>query len=148
MIKSIYETHLEVADIDKALHFFEKLGLQIALKLEERKAAFLYVGQDKQMLGLWQVPEGKKVNKRHFAFGVELDFLQKSVFWLKEQGIEPKQAFGKEPTEPIVHTWMPAASVYFEDMDGNELEFITFLDGMPEREPRIVYLSEWINSSK
>ena len=148
MIKSIYETHLEVTEIDEALHFYEKLGLQVALKLEERKAAFLYVGKDKQMLGLWQVPEEKKVIKRHFAFGVELDFLQKSLLWLKEQGIEPKQAFGKEPIEPIVHTWMPAASVYFEDTDGNELEFISLLDSEPESEPRIVYLSEWINSSK
>ena len=143
MIKSIYETHLEVTDIEQAIIFYEKLGLHVALKLEERKAAFLYVGKDKQMLGLWQVPEDKDVNKRHFAFGVDLEFLKKSLNWLKECGIEPKQAFGKEPIEPIVHTWMPAASVYFEDLDGNELELISLLEGEPESEPRIVYLSEW-----
>ncbi|WP_096154488.1 MULTISPECIES: VOC family protein [Bacillus] len=148
MINSIYETHLEVLNINEAILFYEKLGLKVALKLEERKAAFLYVGKDKQMLGLWEVPAGKKVSQRHFAFGVELDFLKQSLHWLKDRNIEPIQAFGKEPTEPIVHTWMAAASVYFEDIDGNELEFISLLDGEPESKTRIIYLSEWMPYSK
>lgn len=47
--------------------------------------------------------------------------------WLKEREIEPIPSFGKEPIEPIVHTWMPAAAIYFHDPDHNELELIAWL---------------------
>ena len=52
-------------------------------------------------------------------------------------------AFGKEPKEPIVHTWMPAAAVYFRDRDGNGLEFITRRLDEPKPEMALMYLSEW-----
>lgn len=32
--------------------------------------------------------------------------------------IRPKEAFGRPPLEPIVHTWVPAAALYFDDPDG------------------------------
>ena len=34
---------------------------------------------------------------------------------------------GRGNEEPIVQRWMPAASVYFLDCDGNKLEFISML---------------------
>jgi len=51
--------------------------------------------------------------------------------------------FGLKPIEPVVHTWMPAASVYFRDPDGNSLEFITLLDGESIKTNEVLYLSEW-----
>jgi len=34
---------------------------------------------------------------------------------------------GPEIDEPVVFPWMPAASVYFDDPDGNSLEYISLL---------------------
>lgn len=143
MIKNLYETHLQVKDLQRSIEFYMKLGLELSLRMEERKVAFFYIGEDRQLLGIWEVPAGTEVSKRHFAFGTDLDQLTQSIAWLKERGIEPITSFGKEPIEPIVHTWMPAAAVYFNDPDGNELEFIAWLDGEPKEIAVVPYLSEW-----
>jgi lactoylglutathione lyase len=143
MIQNLYETHLQVSNLEKSIQFYKKLGLQLGLVNKERKVAFFYIGEAKQLLGLWEVPNGKQVNPRHFAFGTELDQLMNSINWLRERGIEPISEFGKEPIEPIVHTWMPAASVYFKDPDGNELEFIAWLKDNPKDIGHVPYLSEW-----
>ncbi len=118
MIKSIYETHLHVSNLRDAISFYQKLKLQLAYVLEERKVAFFYVGENRQMLGLWEVEQGKEVKKNHFAFGVAREDITGAIDWLRQLGIEPQKSFGKEPLEPIVHTWMPAASVYFQDLMG------------------------------
>ncbi|WP_347239751.1 VOC family protein [Polycladospora coralii] len=143
MITSIYETHLQVSQLDQSIHFFEKLGLQLAHKIKERRVAFFFVGPNKQMLGIWEVPEGQTVQKSHFAFGVSHQDIEKAIPWLKSIGIEPQADFGKEPIEPIVHTWMPAACVYFLDPDGNSLELLTLLDDTPIITDDFPYLSEW-----
>jgi catechol 2,3-dioxygenase-like lactoylglutathione lyase family enzyme len=53
--------------------------------------------------------------QQHFAFTVSLEHLDAAVASLREQGVEV--------TEPITHDWMNARSAYFEDPDGNALEF-------------------------
>jgi hypothetical protein len=45
--------------------------------------------------------------------------------------------------EPIVHGWMPAASVFFKDPDGHLLELITDLPDAPRPEVFYCPLSEW-----
>ncbi len=40
-------------------------------------------------------------------------------------------------------SWMPAASVYFDDPDGHSLEFITMLPDRPRPELGMIPLSEW-----
>ncbi|MDP5273857.1 VOC family protein [Chengkuizengella axinellae] len=42
MIQNIYETHLEVKDLDKSIVFFEKIGLKLAHKISSRKVAFFF----------------------------------------------------------------------------------------------------------
>lgn len=143
MIQNIYETHLQVADLDRAIQFYSRLDLELSLVIPERKAAFFYVGKQKQMLGLWEVPEGKAVQPRHFAFGTSLEEMLKADEWLRERGIAPEPAFSKEPVEPLVHTWMPAACVYFSDPDGNQLELIAWLEGEGRYSETVPYLSEW-----
>ncbi|MFC3798906.1 VOC family protein [Cohnella sp. GCM10012308] len=143
MIKNLYETHLQVTDLNASIAFYKKLGLELALVMEERKGAFFYIGKERQLLGIWEVPQGSEVSKRHFAFGTDLDLLKDAIDWLRERGIEPKKALGKEPIEPVVHAWMPAAAVYFDDPDGNELEFIAWLPAEPKQMEHAVYLSEW-----
>ncbi len=144
MIKSIYETHLEVRNLEESIMFYEKLGIKLAHKIEERRVAFFFIGENKQMLGIWEVEKGKDFHTGHFAFGVSLHELENSIEWLKERGIQPTENFfGLNPIEPVVHTWMPAASVYFRDPDGNSLEFISLLDGESVKTNEVLYLSEW-----
>ncbi|WP_410984540.1 VOC family protein [Bacillus cereus] len=128
MIQSIYETHVQVKQLEKSIEFYEGLGIVLAHKIEERRCAFFYVGEEKQMLGVWEVAEGEKVRTSHFAFGVTLDDLKRANEWLQERGIKLRKSFEKEPIEPIVHDWMPSAAVYFYDLDGNSLEFNARLD--------------------
>lgn len=155
MIRQLYETHLQVSDVRRSVLFFERLGLPLASINEAETVAFVWVGQPgRQMIGLWKVPEGQALQKRHVAFEVSLDDLRQAEGWLAERGIAPKAAFGLEPREPIVHRWMPAAALYFDDPDGNELELIAVLAAETEAErlaephttlrpAPVLYLSQW-----
>ena len=145
MIKNIYETHLHVRDLERAIDFYQnKLGLKLARKSPERKVVFFWIGDDRQqMLGLWEKPKDATIQRNHFAFGVDLDFLKRSKTWLEDRGIEVIGSQGKGNEEPIVQSWMPAASVYFLDYDGNKLEFISLLSNEPNELGYAPYLSEW-----
>lgn len=146
---NLFEAHLNTNDLEKAILFYEKLGLRMVYKLEERRVAFFQFGSDKrlgQMLGLWELKE--PVQRKHIAFGITYSEIIKAIGWLKEKGIEATESFGLAPTEPVVHAWMPAASVYFPDPDGNSLEFISVLDGDSRPELGVIYLSEWLELNK
>ncbi len=51
---------------------------------------------------------------QHFAFTVSPDQIEESASELREKGVSIQG--------PVLHTWMPARSVYFSDPDGNALE--------------------------
>lgn len=97
MIQSIYETHLHVRNLEKAIDFYQnKLGLTLAKKLSKRRVAFFWVGENKkQMLGLWEVHSNEDFEMKHFAFRVDLDFLKTARLWLEERGIEVVGSQGK-----------------------------------------------------
>lgn len=142
-IQYLYETHLEVRDLEAAIAFYEQLGLRQGVTTQH--AAFLWIGDsNQQMLGLWKTPNVESIDKRHFAFHVSLEDLLNAKAWLAERGIELIPNKGFETTEPVVHPWMPAASVYFNDLDGNKLEFISVLPHPPQIMENRVYLSEWL----
>ncbi len=145
MIQSIFETHLHVRNLEKAIDFYQnKLGLTLAKKLLKRRVVFFWVGENKkQMLGLWEVHTNEEFETKHFAFRVDLDFLKNAKLWLEKRGIEVVGSQGKGNREPIVQRWMPAASVYFLDCDGNKLEFISMLHDDPDELEYATYLSEW-----
>jgi lactoylglutathione lyase len=145
---NLFEAHLNTGNLEVAIEFYEKLGLTMVHKIEERRVAFFRFGQAakmEQMLGIWETKT--PVNRKHIAFGITFEEMENSIGWLKEKGIEALEDFGLAPTEPIVHTWMPAASVYFNDPDGNSLEFITMLDGKAKPELGVIYLSEWLTKN-
>jgi len=52
---------------------------------------------------------------KHFAFGVDLEFLKTYELLLENRGIGVVGSKEKGHQEPIVPRWMPAASVYFLD---------------------------------
>jgi catechol 2,3-dioxygenase-like lactoylglutathione lyase family enzyme len=141
---ALYETHLQVRNLDESVAFYQKLGMKLAYRIENRNVAFFWFGPEReQMLGLWQSAPNQPVQPRHFAYRVTPEELAGAADWLRERGIEPQPAFGKEPVEPIVHAWMPAAALYFTDPDGNSLEFIALLDEPPQELNDILYWSEW-----
>jgi catechol 2,3-dioxygenase-like lactoylglutathione lyase family enzyme len=144
---TLYETHIYTTNLEGSIDFYKKLGMDLANVIPERKVAFFWFdknNQKDQMLGIWELPQDR-MRKSHFAFKVNYDEIKHSVQWLKERGIEPTTAFGHEGKEPVVLTWMPAASLYFLDPDGNELEFIHILQENKRTEKDVLYLSEWEN---
>ena len=51
MIQNIYETHLHVRNLEKAINFYQnKLGLTLARKLSKRRVAF---GSEKIKTNAW-----------------------------------------------------------------------------------------------
>lgn len=148
MIKGLYETHLEVSDLEKAIDFYQNtLELELAMSEEKRRIAFFWVGQPREyMLGLWEAKD-RPVAKRHFAFRCdEKDILEKSVNWLKNKGLKPYNFLKDGVEAPMVFAWMPALAIYFNDPDGNILEFISVLEGNPVPGLGVISYEEWKNS--
>jgi catechol 2,3-dioxygenase-like lactoylglutathione lyase family enzyme len=88
--------------------------------------------------------------RQHVAFDVDLADLRRAHARLAERGVAPLPDFGRPPVEPIVHSWIPAASLLFPDPDGHQLELSAHLPGapipeahLPPAEQQPLYLSEW-----
>ena len=152
----LFETHLHVLDLERSMRFYgEVLGLEPGRMERERRVALYWVGKNQNtMLGLWEEPpwiwqgSKNKVQTQHIAFGVELEDLHEAMQRLKENVIELKNFFDEVTDEPSVFGWMPAASIYFHDVDGHLLEFIARIDKEPVPEIGIVSLSEWNNLTR
>ena len=69
--------------------------------------------------------------------------MPEAIRWLKEKGIEPVKDGRFEPVEPVVRPFQRNASLYFEDLDGHNLELIcTIPDDISPGLPKM-YWSEW-----
>ncbi len=146
MIKGLYETHLNVSNLENAIDFYKNvLGLEFALLEEKRRIAFFWIGQPKEyMLGLWEKPKEKMI-PRHFAFRCDRDdILERSVSYLKERALKPYNFLKDETERPMVFAWMPAIAIYFNDPDGNVLEFIAVLEGVSRPEMGVISYDEWL----
>ncbi|MDO3426322.1 VOC family protein [Chryseobacterium sp. APV1] len=145
MIKGLYETHVQVSDLENAIEFYTKvLGLEFAHKEENRRIAFLWIGKNKEsMLGLWEQKEN--LQTRHFAFTADKeDILNYSVEFLKNKNLKPYNFLKDGIEKPMVFAWMPALAIYFNDPDGNQLEFISVLDGDGKPELGVLSYEEWM----
>lgn len=149
-VRGLFETHLTVSNLQRSIDFYHNiLGLELALQVSERNAAFFWIGDSRHsMLGLWSlgtVPLGLTL---HIAFEVCLDDLLDAAKRLKAQGIMPLSFFGMETMEPSVIGWMPAAALYFRDPDGHLIEYLAMLDKEPNPGLGVVPWSEWLGQSK
>ncbi|WP_428067561.1 VOC family protein [Chryseobacterium gambrini] len=145
MIKGLYETHVQVSDLENAIKFYtEVLGLEFAHKEENRRIAFLWIGKNKEsMLGLWEQKEN--LQTRHFAFTANKeDILNYSVEFLKNKNLKPYNFLKDGIEKPMVFAWMPALAIYFNDPDGNQLEFISVLEGDGKPELGVLSYEEWM----
>ena len=86
------------------------------------------------MLGLWEVGTGPQRMSLHLAFRVDLEDLLAAVARLRAANVVPLDFDGKPTGEPVVLAWMPAASLFFRDPDGNQLEFLSMLPDDPQPE--------------
>lgn len=149
MITGLYETHIQVSDLTKAVQFYtEILGLQLAHYDETRPIAFLWIGEGKKaMLGLWEQKES--LQTRHFAFTCDIEFiLQQSEGFLKNNQLQPYNFLKNGSSEPMVFAWMPALAIYFNDPDGNQLEFISLLEGNGQPELGVLSYDRWLELKK
>jgi lactoylglutathione lyase len=148
MIKGLYETHLQVSNLEKAVRFYtEVLGLELAHRDENRPIAFLWIGKKKEsMLGLWEQKEN--LQTRHFAFTADKeDILNYSVEFLKNKNLKPYNFLKNGNEKPMVFAWMPALAIYFNDPDGNQLEFISILEGEEKPEWGVLSYEEWLEKT-
>jgi catechol 2,3-dioxygenase-like lactoylglutathione lyase family enzyme len=145
MIKGLYETHIQVRNLERAVEFYTRvLGLKFAHRDDTRPIVFLWIGDNKQqMLGLWEVKEN--LQTRHFAFNASKeDILNFSSTYLKDRGLKPYNFLKDNSDTPMVFAWMPALAIYFDDEDGNSLEFIAVLEGAGRPELGVISYEEWL----
>ncbi len=133
MIQGLYEAHLPVSNLEVSINFYQKLGLTIAWRDDD--SAFLWIEEKKSWLGLWESFEYKTPyhpSLRHIAFRVDYEMLKQATRWLIDRGIQPVPFGSRDNAESFVRPYDGHASVYFDDPDGNSLEFMCYVE-VPEK---------------
>lgn len=152
MIKGLYEAHLPVSNLSNSIDFYKKLGLEIAYQNE--KLAFFWIEKGNSWLGIWETDKVKTPyhpSLRHIAFKVDLEDIIKAKEWLEQKGILVRTSFGfPSEKQPLVLPNNPQAhaAIYFDDPDGNSIEFITPLRLDFEEDFEMMTLKEWFNKKK
>ena len=144
-IVGLFEAHLSVRDYGRSLAFYrDVVGLELGIAQPERPAAFFWVGgRGHSMMGIFAVGAHPLPQQHHVAFQVRLEDILAAPKRLRSAGITPLGGRREPIDEPIVFPWMPAASVFFDDPDGNILEYIAMLPDPPRPEPGPVSWREW-----
>jgi catechol 2,3-dioxygenase-like lactoylglutathione lyase family enzyme len=145
VIKGLYEAHLPVSDLQNSIEFYQKLGLKLYKRYNN--VAFFWISEGESWIGLWEGKEANipyHVSLKHIAFNEDIEDIKQAKAWLEERGIKVRATFGFEPKEPIVIPDQAHAMIYFDDPDGNHLEFITRLPKEINQSEKL-YLSEFEN---
>lgn len=141
----LFETHLTVARLEPAVVFYsEVVGLELAHRVPERKAAFFWIGRrGHAMLGLWEVGTAPLSMRLHLALTSTVDSILAAPDTLRASGVQPRGILGEPVSEPVVIGWMPAISIYFQDPDGHLLEYLAMLPDAPDPEAGVIAYSQW-----
>jgi len=145
-VEGLFEAHVTVTDIERSISFYrDVVGLELGIAQPERPAAFFWVGgRGRSMMGIFGAGASDvPTRSHHVAFQVNLTDVLAATERLRAAGITPHGGRGEPIDEPTVFPWMPAASVFFNDPDGNVLEYIAMLPDPPRAEPGPLSWSEW-----
>lgn len=144
-VDRLFEAHLTVADLDTSIAFYrDRVGLELAHVMPLRQAAFFWIhSRGNAMLGLWAVGPGPQKTTMHIAFAATLADVIAAPVRLRSAGIMALDFNGQPADEPVVLTWMPAASVYFRDPDGHLLEYIAMLPDEAWSADSVMTWREW-----
>ena len=144
-IEGLFEAHISVRDFERSVAFYrDVVGLKLGIAQPERPAAFFWVGgRGRSMMGIFSVGSHPFPKQHHVAFQVKLEDVLAAPQRLQAAGLTAMGGGRESISEPIVFPWMPAASVFFHDPDGNNLEYIAMLPDPPRSEPGPVTWSEW-----
>jgi lactoylglutathione lyase len=124
--------------------FGETVGLELAQVFWERRVAFYWIaGRGNAMLGLWEAGSAPQRLSLHLAFRTDLTDLLQAPARLRDAHVGPLDFNGEPTEEPVVLAWMPAATLYFRDPDGNLLEFLSMLPDAPQPELGAISWSQW-----
>jgi GNAT superfamily N-acetyltransferase len=145
----LFEAHLTVSDLDRSIEFYrDVVGLPLALRLDERGAAFFWIGgPGKAMLGLWSLGSAPIGLSLHIALEASIEEVLGACDALRSNGLTPLSFFGTETAEPSVISWMPAAAVYFRDPDGHLIEYLAMLNEPACPERGIISWSDWTTAA-
>lgn len=145
IIEGIFEAHLEVKNLRESIHFYENgLGFKLGLFDENRRRAFFTFGNEQ--LSMISIVEKESPNYRHMAFRIDIENIKEMIPFLKERNIEILPGWDEAGVdEPLVFPWVGTASVFFNDFDGNRLEFVAVLPEGPRMDLNkdFLMLSEW-----
>jgi lactoylglutathione lyase len=112
-IQGLYEVAIPVRQLQRAETFYrDVLGLGVGLRDDRRNWLFLRAGGDAGMVVLQE--HAGEFPAYHFAFRVDEADLERAATVLRECGVSTRG--------PIFHGWIPGKSLYFEDIDGHDLE--------------------------
>ena len=146
-VESLFEAHLAVRDIERSVTFYrDVVGLELGLLQSERPAAFFWVGgRGRSMMGVFSLGASwpLTIMQHHVAFQVKLEDVLEAPQELRLAGITPLGSQREAIDEPIIFAWMPAASVFFDDPDGNLLEYLCMLPDPPRPELGLLSWTEW-----
>lgn len=119
-IDGIFEIAIKVKNLDVSAKFYQEvIGFSKGFYDEKRRWLFLWVGNNKGGMVVLQEDKESCV-RQHFAFKVEESELNGLKGYLESNGVVVEG--------PVSLDWMGAASIYFEDPDGHDLEFCAILD--------------------
>jgi lactoylglutathione lyase len=148
-VEGLFEAHITVRDLQRSIAFYrDVVGLELGLVQAERSAAFFWVGgRGRSMMGVFTLGSYPlKIFQHHIALQVSFEAILAAPERLRSAGIPPLGANRESLDEPIVFTWMPAASVFFDDPDGNLLEYICMLADPPR--PELAAVLPWSESKR
>lgn len=144
-IDRLFETHITVSDLQRSINFYrDVVGLEVGLVQPERSAVFMWVGgRGRSMLGIFSLGSCPLGMRHHLSFQVKLADLLIAPPKLRSAGLTPLGGSREPIDEPVVFAWGPAASVFFDDPDGNLLEYISMLPDPPRPELGLLPWSKW-----